>query len=136
MLVDALVAANDLLRIDQALEDPELYTALNDNVLDIIRMYPGKEYQYSKDMLKRIDRRKFYKMVKTCDHSPTQEDLAGINDPIIQHLVVNYGLGKLNPLTRVPFYDDESEPFFIKESECKMLLPSEFEEEQYRIFSR
>jgi len=137
MLVDALVEANGLLRLDRALEDPELYTALNDNVLDIIRTSTGEEYRSSKDLLRRIDQRKFYKMVGTLDHPPTSEDLAGIRDPIIHHMVVNYGLGKLNPLTRVPFFEDKSEePFLLKEEDCKMLLPSKFEEEQYRIFSR
>jgi HD superfamily phosphohydrolase len=134
MLVDAIIEANPYLELEKTLNDIDLYLTLTDSILDRIKTAPGLER--SKSLLKRIDKRQFYKLVKTLPEKPTAADLAGVEQPIVQQVTVNYGTGRLNPLTRVPFYDDSGQIFNLKDFECRMLLPKRFEESEYRIFTR
>ena len=136
MIADALIAANPIIGLKQMVEDPELYINLNDSILDLIKTNPHPELNQSRQILRRIDQRKFYKCVDSFDHYPSEKDLENFDKPIIQHLKIDYGTGDQNPMTLIPFYNDAGETFQLGPSECGMLMPQQFEEEEYRIFIR
>lgn len=133
MLVDAIINANSLLKIEESLNDIEKYIELNDGILDRIRL---SNIDKSKQIIKKIDQRKFYKYIKTTINYPIPDELLNINRPLIQKLTINYGLGNQNPLLKIPLYSDDQDKqlFYLSENQCPLILPNCFQETSYRIF--
>eukprot|EP00694_Reclinomonas_americana_P003558 EC790309.1.p1 GENE.EC790309.1~~EC790309.1.p1 ORF type:complete len:125 (+),score=45.19 EC790309.1:146-520(+) len=63
MITDALVLANDSLRLVDAIDDPERYMHLNDSVLNAIESSRDPALAESQAVLRRLRKRQLYKFV-------------------------------------------------------------------------
>eukprot|EP00003_Mantamonas_plastica_P028146 TRINITY_DN6268_c0_g1_i2.p1 TRINITY_DN6268_c0_g1~~TRINITY_DN6268_c0_g1_i2.p1 ORF type:complete len:108 (-),score=34.93 TRINITY_DN6268_c0_g1_i2:121-444(-) len=64
MIVDALVAANDLLAISDAVDHPDQYLTLTDHVIREIEFSREQELEESREIIRRIRKRDLYQFVR------------------------------------------------------------------------
>ena len=123
MLVDAILDSEPILKIRDAIGDPEKFLTLNDSIYNIIER-DGSDL--AKKNINRINRRDFYKLVYSSDTPPPAE-MAAIENAIVDRVSHNYGQGDKNPLTMVPYYG-------TSKLERKLILPERFEQIEYRVY--
>ncbi|KAF0458944.1 HD phosphohydrolase domain-containing protein [Gigaspora margarita] len=155
MIRDALVEANSYFKIVDAIENAEEYIQLNDSILNRIEYSVCEELTKSREIVKRIRRRKLYKFVDEClvpkdkkdhimkmineceivshqnDSVPLHED-----DVIVDWQTLNYAKRDENPVDAVRFYNDGDVSFPIYRSNVSYLFPMQYEEYIVRIFAR
>ncbi|CAG8459548.1 6455_t:CDS:10 [Paraglomus brasilianum] len=147
MIADALIAAKDHFSLAQAIDDPELYIKLDDNILRQIEHSSEAKLEKSREILKRLRKKQFYKFVGECpipadclafDESPMNyvskisscgEGLSE-EDVIVKIGVIKLALHEETALDHIDikFYDD-----VVSRTSTKYKVP---EEKYLRVFVR
>lgn len=73
MIVDALVAADKILHISDAIDNPEAYSQLTDGILRTIENSKDDALEESRNIIKRIRKRQLYKFVEEYSMSAEME---------------------------------------------------------------
>mmetsp|Transcript_11117 Transcript_11117/g.46424 ORF Transcript_11117/g.46424 Transcript_11117/m.46424 type:complete len:476 (-) Transcript_11117:2069-3496(-) len=153
MAVDALLAADSVLKISESITEPEHFLELSDSVLYVIERSKDPKLAKAKQILRRISRRDLYKFVdevlippgvkqiKESDIASCQEDgLPPIDasDLSVYLIKANHGMGTRNPVENVDFYKtiEDVEPFRIQLSDISYVMPEIFEERLLRVYSK
>lgn len=157
MVVDALLKANDYLKISSFIQDPSEYWKLDDTILKIIETAPKQELKESKDLILRIRRRDLYKFCN--EYAVPKDKLENFKDVTPQDIVcsqknggvilkeedvavsnvrIDLTRGRHNPLERINFFKDyESEDkFSIPDDRISHLLPTSYQDMIVRVYSK
>lgn len=157
MVVDALLKANDYLKISSFIQDPSEYWKLDDTILKIIETAPKQELKESKDLILRIRRRDLYKFCN--EYAVPKDRLENFKDVTPQDIVcsqknggvilkeedvavsnvrIDLTRGRHNPLERINFFKDyESEDkFSIPDDRISHLLPTSYQDMIVRVYSK
>ncbi|KAJ2720358.1 hypothetical protein GGI07_004654 [Coemansia sp. Benny D115] len=158
MVVDALVIADPVLKISDAIFNPDLYLDLTDEVVrDIVRSHEP-ELQPARDIIRRLQTRDLYRFVDEyvlpaeLDSLVTSKSIneativgfRGDGDDFVEHDVLisfvryNHGMKKDNPMDHVGFYSKYSadEKVAMPSDFVSMCGPQRYEERILRIFTR
>ncbi|KAI7876669.1 HD phosphohydrolase domain-containing protein [Lichtheimia hyalospora FSU 10163] len=158
MITDALVHADSYLNISSAVDRPEDYLYLTDDILRTIERSKAPELETSRNIMKRLRTRDLYKFVDeflippeiqghlTKDKVNVQEILGyqSTNDNIKEDEVVvawgriNYAMKDRNPVDSIRFFSkfNDNESFTIPKQQVSYMIPSQFEEVVIRVFTR
>ncbi|KAG0379889.1 SAM domain and HD [Mortierella sp. AD032] len=158
MLTDALLAADSVMGISQAIFNGEQYLHLTDDIIRQIERSPEPGLEDSKAILKRIRTRSLYKFVdellipreklgiltKENINSTEIVSCQGPNDHLRQEDVIveflknNYAMKDQNPVDGIKFFSktNHSASYHIPKEKVSSLIPSEFQENIIRVFSR
>lgn len=124
MVSDALLHADETLRIADSIERPEDFIAISDCVISQIEFSKEPQLKQSKDLIHRLRRRRLYRFVDeillptdcTChpvvcaEDITTCQDAAGTNvtltpdDVYVTKVSLNFGMKEQNPVDRVLFF--------------------------------
>ncbi|GES92426.1 HD phosphohydrolase domain-containing protein [Rhizophagus clarus] len=155
MIIDALIAADPVLKISDSIDNPDEYLKMDDTILNRIEYSDDTGLKKSREIIRRIRRRELYKFVDEFlvpknlkkefkeNQITTKKIIAHDNglkeeDVIVDILVLNYGKKDENPIDNVEFYD-KNQPgrvFKLESSQVSYLVPEQFEELNIRIFTR
>ncbi|KAJ2387693.1 hypothetical protein GGI05_004010 [Coemansia sp. RSA 2603] len=158
MLVDAMIIANPVLRISDAIGDPRLYQNLTDEVLRDIDRSSEPELKDARNIIQRINTRDIYKFV---DEFILPPDLVSVitksvineaaivgfradgddfseSDILIDFCRIHYGMRSENPVDHINFFSKYrmSEKFSIPSELISLCMPQKYEESIVRIFTR
>lgn len=158
MIIDALKAADPVLKISESIDSPEKYLKMDDTILNKIEYSNDPKLEESRKIIERIRKRELYKFVdeylvperlkeKFLKDEITKEKIVAHahdnefkeDDVIVDILTLNYGNKEENPIDNVRFYDKndmKKEVFKLKRSQVSYLVPEQFEELNIRIFTR
>ncbi|ORZ38135.1 HD phosphohydrolase domain-containing protein [Catenaria anguillulae PL171] len=156
LMKDALVAANPVLRFDEAIHDPDLYLRMTDSILRDIEYSSDPLLERSRGLLKRLRTRDIY---RCCDevvveyghtqhikHNLTPAHIvacagpsAGLVDDDIRVDVasLHFGMKNQDPVQRLNFFGkhDNSTKIPIKSTETSQLVPRAFCETVVRVYA-
>ncbi|KAJ2896042.1 hypothetical protein IWW38_002137 [Coemansia aciculifera] len=158
MLVDAMLLADPVLHISQAVNSPSLYQSLTDEIVRDIERSPASELREAQEIIARIHTRDIYKFV---DEFILPADMAHLansaqineamvvgyrsdnddfseRDVLIDFCLIHYGMRKDNPVDRINFYSkyNTAESFSIASNLISLCVPEKYEERIIRIFTR
>ncbi|KAJ2742226.1 hypothetical protein GGI20_004633 [Coemansia sp. BCRC 34301] len=158
MLVDAMLIANPVLHLTQAVSDPRLFLSLTDEIVRDIERSPAPELREAQDIIARIHTRDIYKFV---DEYILPSDMSSVansaiineatvvgyrsdNDDFVERDVlvdfcrIHYGMKHANPVDRINFFSkyNTAEMFPISSKFISMCVPEKYEELIIRIFTR
>lgn len=158
MLVDAFLAANNYLKIADAVDRPEDYLYLTDDIVRTIERSKCPELQESRRIIKDIRTRNLYKFVDEFLIPPElegrlnketvtsqdivnhQTDNAGLvqDDMIVNFSKINYSMNECNPVDSIRFFSkfNDQESFNISKQKVSYMIPSKFQDVNIRIFTR
>ncbi|KAJ2080893.1 hypothetical protein H4R24_002731 [Coemansia sp. RSA 988] len=157
MLVDALLVADPILGISQAITDPQQYQLLTDDVVRDIERSVTPELKEARDLISRIHTRDIYKFVDEFLLPPELVPAVGMvvneaeivghrsdNDDFVERDVlvdvcrIHYGMKKDNPVDHINFYSkfNSTEKFSIASEFVSLCVPEKYEEHILRIFTR
>lgn len=158
MLTDALLAADSVMGISQAIFNGDQYLHLTDDIIRQIERSREPGLEDSKAILKRIRTRNLYKFVdellipreklgiltKENINSAEIVSCQGTNDHlrqddvIVEFLKNNYAMKDQNPVDGIKFFSktNHSVSYHIPKEKVSSLIPSEFQENIIRVFSR
>ncbi|KAF8931770.1 SAM domain and HD [Haplosporangium gracile] len=158
MLTDALLAADSVMGISQAIFHGDQYLHLTDDIIRQIERSREPGLEDSKAILKRIRTRNLYKFVdellipreklgiltKENINSAEIVSCQGSNDHLQQEDVIveflknNYAMKDQNPVDGIKFFSktNYSVSYHIPKEKVSSLIPSEFQENIIRVFSR
>ncbi|KAF9539948.1 SAM domain and HD [Mortierella hygrophila] len=158
MLTDALLAADSVMGISQAIFHGDQYLHLTDDIIRQIERSREPGLEDSKAILKRIRTRNLYKFVdellipreklgiltKENINSAEIVSCQGTNDHlqqgdvIVEFLKNNYAMKDQNPVDGIKFFSktNHSASYHIPKEKVSSLIPSEFQENIIRVFSR
>ena len=135
--------------LEESIEDIETFCMYDDSVLDSLRF--STKQKKSRDIIRRIDERRLYKVVETHKHAkpwdkaPTPEDLVGLEPKLpIETLIVDYScvgfIGKADghPMDQLRFYESQKpdKSFALKRRSVSTLLTPRYCEYWTRIIVR
>ncbi|GAB2275360.1 hypothetical protein Dimus_010120 [Dionaea muscipula] len=157
MVVDALLEANDHLRIDSSVDDPAEYWKLDDSILKKIETHPDQELKEARKLILRIRRRDLYKF---CNEFTVPKDkLEHFKDITAQDIIcsqvssrvtlkeediavsiikIDLTRGCSNPLGRIMFFKDyeSDEKFPIQDERVSHMLPVCCQDKIVRVYSK
>ncbi|KAF3649284.1 hypothetical protein FXO38_17744 [Capsicum annuum] len=157
MVVDALVKANDYLRIASHIEHPSQYWKIDDTILKTIETAPDPELKESRDLILRVRRRDLYQFCNeyvvprdkieyfkdvtaqdiVCSQKSSSERLSE-EDVAVSNVMIDLTQGRHNPLESIHFFKDyeSDEKFSIPEDRISHLLPSSYQDMIVRVYSK
>ncbi|KAJ2869399.1 hypothetical protein GGI22_000280 [Coemansia erecta] len=158
MVVDAMLIADPVLKLSEAVSDPARYQLLTDDIVRDIERSKEPELEEARTLLKRIHKRDIYKFVDEFILPPGLTDIANsraINeaevvghrsanddfverDVLVESFCIHYGMHNENPVDHVNFYSKYNvrEKFPIASEFISMCVPKKYEERIVRIFTR
>ncbi|EPZ36023.1 HD phosphohydrolase domain-containing protein [Rozella allomycis CSF55] len=162
MIIDAMLAADPVMRISKAMEDPMEYVYLTDGILREIERSKNPKLSESQKILKRFRERDIYKFVDEYFYPAEQgskikksiqleekiaQDIVSFqtdnsninnNDVIVEIQKINYAMKDKNPVDKIHFYSkyDEDTPISINKEHVSSLIPNKMEETICRVFTR
>ncbi|KAF9585804.1 SAM domain and HD [Lunasporangiospora selenospora] len=158
MFTDVLLSANSVMKITDAVFDPQEYLYLTDDIIRQIERSRDPGLEESKAILKRIRTRNLYKFVdellipreklgiltKANINSLEIVSCQGSNDHllpedvIVEFLKNNYAMKDQNPVDGIKFFSKHNitASYHIPKEKVSSLIPSEFQENIIRVFSR
>ncbi|OAD78577.1 hypothetical protein PHYBLDRAFT_18303 [Phycomyces blakesleeanus NRRL 1555(-)] len=158
MISDALVSADAQLGISNAVDNPEEYLHLTDDIIRGIERSKEPSLEESRQIIKRLRTRNLYKFVdefllpadmeakiKQEAISPAeiisyQSDNDGLveNDVIVDWLKINYAMKDRNPVDSIRFFSkfDDNVSFTIPKQHVSYMIPGQFQEVIIRVFAR
>ncbi len=156
MICDALLAADPVLKISDAIWDPKRYVRLTDCILREIENSTDPKLERSRQIIGNIRRRRLYRCVHESLFDPdvakrigevTAADIAAqasaeakltADDLIVHNLKINYAMRDKNPVDNVSFFQDwnDTESRKIPRNKVSSLIPEQFEERYLRVFLR
>eukprot|EP00899_Mesostigma_viride_P007969 jgi/Mesvir1/17173/Mv07595-RA.1 len=144
MVRDALIAADPVLKLSAAIDDPGKFTALNDSVINRIE-FPDEDkaegLAAAREIVRRLRRRDLYQFVNqyivpgltdsevsnypkvTAEHISQHLPYDGMGtrlsaaDIIVENLVLHHGMKAQNPVEAIRFFDPHREDTF----QCRVL---------------
>ncbi|PVU94543.1 hypothetical protein BB561_002488 [Smittium simulii] len=164
MLCDALVLSDKYLKISDSINDPEKYTYLTDDIMHDIERSDCDELKSSKELVQRIHCRDLYKLVDAvtmkfsqleaigkewisskiivdqckAEEDPEKQEIKDFNDDKIRinWSIINFGMGAVNPLTKVKFYKkpNTNTSYNIDTDKEIVCLPPEYQEVLLRVY--
>ncbi|WCJ44814.1 hypothetical protein M5689_025465 [Euphorbia peplus] len=157
MVVDALVKANDHLRLTSAIDDPSDFWKLDDSILKMIETNSSDELKEAKDLILRIRRRDLYQFCN--EFSVPKDKLDHFKDITAKDIVcsqksnhpslreediavtitkIDLTRGRNNPLESVKFYQDyeSTTKFSIEGHRVSHLLPSFCQDKIVRVYAK
>ncbi|KAI9189692.1 hypothetical protein H9P43_001125 [Blastocladiella emersonii ATCC 22665] len=156
MVTDALVKANDVMRFDEAIRDPDLYLRMTDGVLRDIEFSSDPALAKSRDILRRLRVRDIYKFVDEViveySHTKFLRDkltpayiaaAAGASarlsedDVRVDICTIHYGMKDRDPVSSISFYGkyDLERKVPLKDTEASHLVPRSFCESIVRVYA-
>ena len=152
MIIDALLLANNEIKISDALNNIEKFISINDHILDIIEFASNTniKLQQSVDILKNIKRRKLYIyigeiLLRNDDQIEYNYQFLLANQIILNPKIRESDLiidkiflgNNQDPLLEVSFYNiDNNEIYSTNKNQISQLLPSNFGETRLRFYCR
>ncbi|CAO3569311.1 unnamed protein product [Mortierella alpina] len=158
MLTDALLAADSVMGISSSIFRGEDYLHLTDDIIRQIERSPLEGLEESKAILKRVRTRSLYKFVdellipreklgrltKQNINAAEIVSCQGANDHLTQDDVIveflknNYAMKDQNPVDGIKFFSKQNNTasYHIPKEKVSSLIPSEFQENIIRVFSR
>ncbi|KAF9910748.1 SAM domain and HD [Lobosporangium transversale] len=158
MLVDALMTANNVLGISSMINVPEDYLHLTDDIVRQIERSREPGLEESKAIIKRIRTRNLYKFVdellipkeklgRLTKHNVNSLEIVScqgpndhleVDDVIVEFLKNNYAMKDRNPVDNIKFFskNNHSVSYHIPKEKVSSLIPSEFQENIIRVYSR
>ncbi|KAJ1965729.1 hypothetical protein GGI12_000557 [Dipsacomyces acuminosporus] len=158
MLVDAMLVADPVMEISQAIADPRKYQFLTDEIVRDIERSKEPELEEARKIISRIHTRDIYKFV---DEFILPTEMASIatsrhinasmiagyrsaNDDFVESDVlvdicrIHYGMNRDNPVDHINFYSkfNVREKFPISSELISMCMPKKYEERIVRVFTR
>ncbi|XP_034696131.1 deoxynucleoside triphosphate triphosphohydrolase SAMHD1 homolog isoform X4 [Vitis riparia] len=157
MVIDALLKANDHLKISSFIDQPAEYWKLDDSILKTIETAPDQELKESRDLILRIRRRDLYQFCN--EFSVPKDRLEHFKDITPQDIIcsqknssitlkeedvsvsnvrINLTRGRNNPLESIKFFKDfeSDEKFPIQDDRISHLLPAGYEDRIVRVYSK
>jgi HD superfamily phosphohydrolase len=156
MICDALLEADPVMKISDAVFDPEEYIRLTDCVLKDIEVSRDPALSKAQAIIRRLRKRELYKLVDTIllpkqveanmrkltaevllSFAPAGCQLT-VSDLIVDHMSINYALKDRNPVDNVHFFtsDHPHRKFKIPKEQVSNLIPDQFLERYIRIYLR
>lgn len=152
MIRDALLEANQVMKIADSIKDPEMYMRMTDSILYAIEYSQDARLSKARDIIARVRRRDLYKMaseavlsyipsdqVEPVDITTCQSgSLLVPDDIIVQCFTIDYSQRNSNPIDSVHFYSSQNRDlkFTIGSEQVSLLLPNKFSESYIRVFCR
>ncbi|TPX34637.1 hypothetical protein SmJEL517_g02664 [Synchytrium microbalum] len=157
MLVDALLAADEVLGISAKVDEPESFLSLDDTIIHQIEYSKNPALSKSQGIIRRLRRRDLYKCLECVVLSESSQDMfmnqynltadevcrysdgsIRAEDLHLDFMRLNFGNGEKNPAELVKFYNrhNDATSFSLSGSACSSLVPAKFEELQLRLFCR
>lgn len=154
MICDAMLEANNVMKIAEAVDDPREYQHLTDHVLKTIEVSKQPELAAARRIVLNIRKRNLYQfvdeeLISPAIHMPkiTAEMVrsanpTSVNIPtnavIVHEFKLGYGMGDENPMKSVKFYrsSDPNTAFHFEKERVSLLLPEHFQERVVRVYSR
>ncbi|KAI4871907.1 hypothetical protein NFI96_027361, partial [Prochilodus magdalenae] len=157
MIVDALKAADETLKISDKVENLQQYLALTDEILQEIQR-SAESLQKAKDIITQISKRELYRFIgakifnaeelKPLDEIKVEVLKAWLGkvkggltlkekeEFDIVHISFSYGMKEKNPIDALRFYrkDDPNTPVQLSKDEVSYLLPEKFFETKVMVF--
>ncbi|KAJ3694339.1 hypothetical protein LUZ60_009819 [Juncus effusus] len=157
MLVEALLKADDYLKISSYPLDPAEYWKLDDTVVKTIETSHKRQLQESRDILLRIRRRDLYRFCneyavpkEKLDHFKeiTPKDIICAqrggavqlkeDDVAVSNVKIDLTRGRNNPLDSINFFKDydSDEKFQMSEDRVSHLLPTNYQDRIVRVYAK
>jgi HD superfamily phosphohydrolase len=157
MICDILYYANTELKISNAINSPDEFMKLTDNIIYTIKYSNNINLKKSQDIINRLENRDLYKYIdeyivpneltdkiKTINpidiisSNSELNNLITIDDIIIFDKKMNYNLNDKNPVDNVYFYNIKNKDYKYKKNKenISLLLPEVFEERIIRLYSK
>ncbi|ORX72003.1 HD-domain/PDEase-like protein [Linderina pennispora] len=152
MLIDAMLIADPVLELSQAVLDPERYLYLTDEIVRDIERSREPELETARAILRRLQKRELYKLVDEFILPPELSSIADSrivkfrsdNDDFTERDVLvdinrmHYGMKNENPVEHINFYSkyNGDEKFPIASELISACVPNKYEELIIRIFTR
>ncbi|KAI8975179.1 hypothetical protein BDF20DRAFT_836603 [Mycotypha africana] len=158
MIVDALLLADQYLKISESVDKPEEYLHLTDDILRSIERSKCDELAKSRHIIKQLRTRNLYKFVDeflippdlepylTKDVVTAQEivnhqtDNAGLvqEDVIVNFSKVNYAMNDKNPVDSIRFFSkfNDQDSFNVPQDKVSYMIPTKYQDIHIRIFTR
>ncbi|KAJ1675482.1 hypothetical protein EV182_001173 [Spiromyces aspiralis] len=136
MIIDAMVAADPVLKLSEAIYSPKDYLYLTDNILTEIERSKDSQLAEAQRIIRRIRYRDLYKFVD--EFIIPHEFLPHINEAIISWNRIHYGTGQKNPIENIRFFSqfDLNKSFHIPSDKISLCVPAKFEENSMLVFAR
>lgn len=149
--------------LSEAIDDPEAYTKLTDNVFQQILYSSSPELNEAREILNNIITRRLYKclgqttpsgmltsinqdtiksweasLAESVPLSSSQEVVLQPEDFIVTVIFMDYGMKEKNPINNVRFYckDDKNKAIQIRKDQVSKLLPEHFAEQLIRVYCK
>ncbi|KAI9499236.1 HD phosphohydrolase domain-containing protein [Zychaea mexicana] len=158
MITDAMIHADSQLGISSAVDKPEEYLNLTDDILRVIERSKTKELEKSRSIMRRLRTRDLYKFVdefllptelaahmnkstitatEIVSHQSNNDYLTE-DDVIVKWIKINYAMKDRNPVDSIRFYSkfNDNESFTIPKQQVSYMIPQQFEEVVVRVFTR
>jgi len=154
MICDILKLADPVLKISEAIFDPERYLHLTDAILKSIEANTDPKLEEARALCYKLRKRQLYRLayeVLLSEHAPEQKitpkDVMRYAPSggrlreehiIIHNLTLNYAKKDSNPVEHIKFFKswDSSEAFTIPQAKVSLLIPTRFSERYVRVFVR
>mmetsp|Transcript_12091 Transcript_12091/g.36865 ORF Transcript_12091/g.36865 Transcript_12091/m.36865 type:complete len:473 (-) Transcript_12091:1421-2839(-) len=152
MAVDALLAANSVLKISESISSPIDFLRMSDSLLYVIANSNDPKLAEARKIMDRLHCRQLYSFVDEVllpshvshiseeDISTCQPDGGELrpSDLAVYIIRANHGMGPRNPVQNVDFYRtvEDAESFRIRSEQISYVMPDVFEERMVRIFCR
>ncbi|CAI9752652.1 unnamed protein product [Fraxinus pennsylvanica] len=157
MVADALVGANDNLKISSRIQDPSQYWELDDTIIKTIQTSPDEELKESRDLILRIFRRDLYQFCNeyivpkeklenfknvTAQDIICSQKSGGVTlreeDVVVSNVRIDFTRGRNNPLESIKFFKDyeSEEKFSIPDSGVSHMLPTYYQDMIVRVYSK
>ncbi|CAM6029017.1 unnamed protein product [Sphagnum balticum] len=149
MLVDALLLANDYLRITTHIESPEKFWKLDDTVLKTIETAEQPELQAARKIIQQMRRRQLYQFCN--EYTVPKDQLEHYKDVTAQDIICSQTRSGVElreedvavHTTRIDLTCGKEDPDFestekfkIKKDSISLLLPDTFEDRIVRVYSK
>ncbi|KAI9278654.1 HD phosphohydrolase domain-containing protein [Phascolomyces articulosus] len=158
MITDAMIHADSSLGISSAVDKPEEYLNLTDDILRVIERSKSDGLAKSRSIMRRLRTRDLYKFVdefllpteleshinkhtitesEIISHQSTGDNLTE-EDVIVKWIKINYAMKDRNPVDSIRFYSkfNDHESFTIPKQQVSYMIPQQFEEVIVRVFTR
>ncbi|KAL8150140.1 hypothetical protein V2J09_019948 [Rumex salicifolius] len=157
MISDALLYANESLKLHLHVDDPAQYWKLSDSIVKLVEYSSAEELKDSRDLISRIRKRDLYRFCnefavpkekldrfkhvtvndiicsQTSSHVTLKEE-----DVVVSNVNIDLTRGRNNPLGSINFFEDyESEKkFTIEDERVSHLLPECCQDRIVRVYAK
>ena len=165
MIKDAMILSDNYFNFLHAINTPEEYIKLDDNIINIIENFNERDNPGNKDLLKaaniikRLRNRDLYKFVGQilipknyekivteiklediiCFNNPKDEMYLTTEDLEISYFSIDYGNGERNPFSSILFYKNEK-PYdcfpITSNNKISLAMPAVFKETYLNMFCK